>query len=177
LYPAPLRDLLIQLATANLFRAKWTDQIHAEWIDGLLAKRRDLRREQLERTRDLMNRAVSDALVSGHDYLIPTIELPDPNDRHVVAAAIRAHADAIVTVNLRDFPIAAIARYNLEVIHPDDFISFQADLEESAVIIAAQTCRMRLKNPPKTPEEYLAILQQQELPKTVAILRRYATIL
>ncbi|HVM79005.1 MAG TPA: PIN domain-containing protein, partial [Stellaceae bacterium] len=116
LYPAPLRDLLLQLATANLFRAKWTGAIHDEWIRNLLAARPDLDPATLARTRELMDKAVPDSLVTGYEYLIPTIELPDPNDRHVVAAAIHARADAIVTSNLLDFPNGSLAPYNLEAI-------------------------------------------------------------
>ncbi len=76
LYPAPLRDFLMQLALTDLFRAKWTDAIHAEWIRNVLADRPDIKPEQLERTRKLMNSHVRDALVTGHEYLIPTVTLP-----------------------------------------------------------------------------------------------------
>lgn len=89
LYPAPLRDLLMHLALTDLFRAKWTDQIHDEWIRSVLEQRPDLRREQLERTRQLMNAHVRDCLVTGYEDLIPALSLPDPDDRHVLAAAIR----------------------------------------------------------------------------------------
>jgi hypothetical protein len=64
LYPAPLRDFLIELAAGGLFRAKWTDEIHEEWIGNLLANRPDLDRGKLETTRNLMNRAVIDCLAS-----------------------------------------------------------------------------------------------------------------
>src|SRR5438270_13155098 len=97
LYPAPLRDLLIQLATAGIFRARWTDRIHEEWIRNVLANRPDLTRGQLERTRDLMDRSVRDCLVTGFEGLIEGLSLPNENDRHVLAAAIRCNADAIIT--------------------------------------------------------------------------------
>jgi hypothetical protein len=177
LYPAPLRDLLMQLATANIFRAKWTDQIQEEWITNLLDNRPDLSREQLDRTKALMKEAVPDCLVTGYEFLIERIELPDPNDRHVVAAAIRGQADAIVTVNLADLPAHALAPHNLEAIHPDDFITYQIDLNEAAVLTAAQTCRRRLKAPEKSVDEYLERLLAQSLPKTVAFLKGYANIL
>jgi len=88
LYPAPLRDLLMHLALTDLYRARWSDAIHDEWIRNVLAKRDDLTLQQLERTRQLMNSHVRDSLVTGFEYLIPSIALPDPDDRHVVAAAI-----------------------------------------------------------------------------------------
>ena len=90
LYPAPLRDFLVRLATTGLFAARWSDQIHAEWIRSVKAKRQDIDKIQLERTRDLMNQAVPDCLVTGHEQLIPALKLPDPDDRHVLAAAIVA---------------------------------------------------------------------------------------
>ena len=117
------------------------------------------------------------SMVEGHETLIDGLELPDPDDRHVLAAAIHAGADAIVTFNLRDFPADAVDRYNLEVLHPDDFIQFQYDFNNAAVIIAAQRCRGRLKKPPKTAVEYLDTLAQQRLPKTVALLSPYTAII
>lgn len=100
LYPAALRDFLIRLATTRLFAARWSEQIHEEWMRNVQAKRPDLTGAQLKRTRDLMDDAVPDCLVSGHERLISSLELPDPDDRHVLAAAIVAHAQMIVSFNL-----------------------------------------------------------------------------
>ena len=108
LYPAPMRDILIRLATAGLFAAKWTDRIHDEWTRNLLAQRPDLA-DALERTRSLMDQAVPDCLVEGYESLIEGLSLPDPDDRHVLAAAIRAGAQTIVTINLKDFPALSLA--------------------------------------------------------------------
>lgn len=104
LYPAPLRDLLLQLAMTDLFRAHWTADIHKEWMRNVAAHRPDIAPEQLERTRQLMDAHVRDCLVEGYENLIPSIDLPDDDDRHVLAAAIIAEADVIVTYNLRVFP-------------------------------------------------------------------------
>lgn len=166
----------MELASASLFRAKWSDDIHDEWIGALLGDRPELA-ERLARTRKLMDEAVLDCLVTGHYDLIPSLELPDPDDRHVLAAAIHAGADAIITFNLKDFPKEVAAQYNVEVLHPDDFIEFQYDFENAAVIIAAQRCRSRLKNPPLSVEEYLEVLARQKLPKTVAALLPYSSVL
>jgi hypothetical protein len=87
LYPAPLRDLLMQLALTDLFKARWTDQIHEEWIQALLRWEK-YDRIILERTRELMDASVRDAKVSGYEELIEALVLPDPDDRHVLAAAI-----------------------------------------------------------------------------------------
>jgi len=177
LYPAPLRDVLMELATAQLYRAKWTNRIHDEWIENLLDQRPDLNRAQLTRTRELMDAAVMDCLVDGYEQLESALTLPDPNDRHVLAAAIHTGADAIVTFNLKDFPASELSKYDIEVLHPDEFIHHQFGLQNSAVIIAAQRCRARLKNPPLAAAEYLDALARQSLPKTVAELLPYSTII
>lgn len=104
LYPAPLRDLLMRLALTDLYRARWTDMIHDEWTRNVLKQWPDLKAEDLERTRSLMNAHVRDSLVTGFEHLIPSVELPDADDRHVVAAAIHGGASLIVTFNLKDFP-------------------------------------------------------------------------
>ncbi|HKB88999.1 MAG TPA: PIN domain-containing protein [Opitutaceae bacterium] len=177
LYPAPLRDFLMQLALSDLYRAKWTDAIHDEWIGSLLERRPDLKREQLERTRELMNAHVRDCLVVGYEPLVGTIVLPDANDRHVVAAAIRARADVIVTFNLGDFPAEILSGYGLEAQHPDEFIAHLIDLAPQVVAQAARTCRARLKQPPKTVEEYLEALAAQRLPQTITLLRQMSGLI
>jgi len=167
----------MELATADLFRAKWTQAIHDEWVRNLLVKRPDLSEEKLRHVCDLMNRGAEDCLVEGYEPLIPALTLPDPDDRHVLAAAVHSRADATVTFNLRDFPRPALERVRVEALHPDDFICCQFDLHEAAVVVAAQRCRRRLKAPPQAVEKYLATLSRQPLPKTVAALRPYAAIL
>src|SRR5215467_7169425 len=133
LYPAPLRDLLMWLALTDLFRARWTDEIHDEWIRNVLADRPDLRPEQLERTRQLMNTRVRDCLVTGYENLIEKLTLPDRNDRHVLAAAILAGADVIVTFNLTDFPADILSQFSIETRHPDDFVLALMDRDEEVV--------------------------------------------
>ena len=100
----------MELAAASLFRAKWSEQIHDEWIRSLLRDRKDLTADQLARARALMNEAVLDCLVDKYDDLIPGLSLPDPDDRHVLAAAIRSGADAIITFNVKDFPEQELGR-------------------------------------------------------------------
>ncbi len=166
LYPAPLRDLLMWLALTDLFRARWTDRIHEEWIRNVLADRPDLRPEQLERTRQLMNTKVRDCLVTGYENLIERLTLPDQDDRHVLAAAIRAGADVIVTFNLADFPADVLSGFNIEARHPDDFVLALIDLDEETVCAAVERQRAGLKNPPKSVADHLETLRAQGLPKT-----------
>ncbi|WP_292422932.1 PIN domain-containing protein [Mesorhizobium sp.] len=177
LYPAPLRDLLVELAAGGgLYRAKWTEQIHDEWIRNLLEDRPDIKPEQIYRTRDLMNRAVPDCLVDGYQDLLPSLALPDEDDRHVLAAAIVSASDAIVTFNVKDFPKPVLDKYLLDVIHPDDFIFHQFGIDNAAVLVSVQRCRARLRNPPRSAAEYLDTLERQGLPKTVGHLRAYAGV-
>lgn len=148
----------MELALTDLFRARWTDRIHDEWIHALLRNRADLTRARLERTRDLMDSQVRDCLVTGFEPIVPALELPDPDDRHVLAAAIVGRADVILTFNGADFPPERLAPYSIEARHPDDFLVNLLDVNEAKVVAAVRTCRRRLLDPPKTIEEYLDIL-------------------
>lgn len=176
LYPAPVRDLLMQLALTDLFKARWTYHIHEEWIEALL-RRGKYDRKILERTRDLMDASVRDAKVFGYENLIEALVLPDPDDRHVLAAAIKSGANAIITFNLKDFPGDVLAKYDIEAIHPDEFIFYQIGLAPAIACGAIRRQRESLKNPPKAKDEFLAILQKQQLPQTVSVLRTYIDLI
>lgn len=141
LYPAPLRDLLLRLALTDLFRARWTERIHEEWMRSVLKDRSDLSAQQIQRTRELMDLSVPDCLVTGYEGLIENLDLPDPNDRHVLAAAIRCQAGVIVTYNLKDFPQAALAGHGMEAQHPDDFVSHLHDLAPGSVCRSSRPAR------------------------------------
>lgn len=177
LYPAPLRDLLIQLAYSDLYRAKWTEKIEDEWVAALLKNRPDLSIEQLRPTCQAMRDSVSDYAVTGWETLMPGLMLPDENDRHVLAAAIHAKCDAIVTSNLADFPSDIVGTFDIEVLHPDDFLHFQFGFSEAAVITAVQKIRRRLRNPPIDANSYIDRLERLGLPKIAAALRPFATVL
>ncbi|MDI9279997.1 PIN domain-containing protein [Pantoea sp. EABMAA-21] len=178
LYPAPLRSFLMYLAAGGQFRARWSEDIHEEWIRNVLLNRTELNRAQLERVRALMDRHVPDALVTGYQSLIESIRgLPDEDDRHVVAAAIVAQAEGIVTFNLRDFPDEVLSVWNLRAIHPDSFITDLTDLDITVVIDAARRQRASLLSPPFTPDEYLDCLLRQQLPETVSRLRPLAALI
>lgn len=173
LYPAPLRDLLMRLALTDLYQAKWTKDIHHEWIHNLLKNRSDLTEKRLQMTRAKMDLHVRDCLVFDYEELIDNLKLPDPDDRHVLAAAIKASAQTIVTYNLSDFPPSAIAKYGIDAQHPDEFLRHLLDLSPSRAMRAVQETRLSLKKPPKSSEEYLNILEKQALPQTVAFLQEY----
>ncbi len=177
LYPAPLRDLLIRLSQAGLVQAKWTDAIHDEWIRNVLKNRPDLSLQQLERTKNLMDKAVPDCLVSGHDPLISSLALPDPDDRHVLAAAIHSKASVIVTYNLKDFPANVLSSYDIQALHPDDFLSDLIDSATAPTVGAVKRQRASLRKPPMAAEQLLEIFQAQELTQFVARLLPFASLL
>ena len=177
LYPAPLRDFLMWLGLSGRFRARWSQQIHEEWKRNLLLNRPDLTRAQLDRTSDLMDRAIPDGLVHGYQGLIAGLTLPDPDDRHVLAAAIRCGASVIVTFNQRDFPNKLLASYGVESQHPDEFVDNLLDLDPAAVVAAAQRQRAQLKNPPADVDQYLDMLLRQGLVQTTKALSTYRLIL
>lgn len=172
LYPNHLRDVLIQLATTYMFRARWTEQIHEEWMRNVLKNYPDISAENLQGLKQKMNQSVSDCLVTDFEYLISSLSLPDPDDRHVLAAAIAAKADVIVTTNLKDFPASVLENYRIEAHYPDDFLADLIDLKPLLVLEAIQAIRTRLKNPPLNFDEYMEILLKQKLPITVSMLRQ-----
>jgi len=174
LYPSRLRSLLMQLATTGLFRARWTNLIHDEWMRNVLHDYPDKTLEQVERIRDLMDAHVLDAIVTGHESLIESLLLPDPDDRHVLAAAIVGRADAIVTLNLCDFPAESLDLYNIEAIHPDAFLQAQFDLSAEAVCEAVRMDRTSLKSPPHDAGEYLDKLVKANVPGFAEMLRPHS---
>jgi hypothetical protein len=143
----------MRLALIDLYRARWSDQIHEEWITAVLRNRPDLSREQLERTRSLMNAHVRVALVNGHQSLIPAIEVTDPDDRHVLAAALSS--------------------CGIGACHPDLFLVDQLNLHAERVCKAMRQHRASLRNSPKTVEEVLATLEEQGLSRFSQAVRHY----
>lgn len=173
LYPAPLRDILMRLAWTDLFHARWSPRIQEEWMRGVLRKRPELA-DRLIRTRELMDRAIPDCVITGWEGIEASLTLPDPDDRHVLAAAIAGRADVIVTYNLRHFPAEALRNHGVEAQHPDTFIRHVLDLDGDIALPAVRDHRASLTSPPKSVDEYLDALLRQGLPETVAFLRPWA---
>lgn len=163
IYPAPIRDLLLNLADLEIYSPKWSEIIHEEWLRNLLKKRPDLKRSQLNRTVRMMNEAFPDAEVSGFEELIDELELPDENDRHVLALAIKCKADAIITFNKKDFPKKYLKQFDIEVYDPDKFVKLLFGLSPTIVKQAFENQLKSLKNPPKTRKELIATLINCEL--------------
>lgn len=157
LYPSVSRDLLIELAKPHyrLFQAKWTERIESEWLSNLIKNRPDLDATKLRRVAELMRNAVPDCMVTNYEKLEIGLTLPDPNDCHVLAAAIRSNAQAVITSNLKDFPSEALKEFDIEAIHPDIFLVNQFDLSNAKVLDALKNIRARMINPPCSAAEYL----------------------
>lgn len=173
LYPAPLRDLLMRLAATGLFRARWTDRIHDEWMRNVLKNRPDLDPSKLDATRQNMDSNCHDCLITNYEVFIDHLQLPDVDDRHVLAAAIRCGADAIITFNLNDFPVTELEKYGIEAIHPDDFVINNFDLNCAKVLEAVRKQRASLKNPITEVDTFLDTLLRQGLPQFVEVLKAY----
>jgi hypothetical protein len=173
LYPFHLRNLLVQCAVDRLVAARWTDEIHDEWIESLLAKGAGLTRGRLLKTRDLMNNVLPDANVEHYDQHDLEIRLKDPRDRHVVAAAITARASLIVTWNLRDFPVTELARFGLRRQTPDGLLVDLYSAVPDAMIASVANARRNLTRSELAPSEFVAALRRQKLRNFAAVLARH----
>jgi predicted nucleic acid-binding protein len=171
LYPNTLRDLHIRIARSGLVQAKWTDQILDEAMRARTRNHPDAPAEKLQRLRELINDAVRDCLVTGYEPLIDGLKLPDPDDRHVLAAAIKAGAQVIVTANLRDFPAAELAPWGIEGKSPDDFILDQISIDARIVYSCVSDIATIRKNPAQTVEDVLGELESAGLVQSAAALR------
>ena len=178
LYPMAMADALMSLATAGLFAAKWTTRIEAEWIRSLEENRPDLQ-GRLDYRREQMREAVPDWEVDEQAWTICArgLELPDPDDVHVLAAALAGHADCIVTANLKDFPAEVVAQLGIEVIHPDQFIVAQWDLDQLVAVAAFKRMRARWKKPQASAEDFAAAMERGGLPATAQRLREAAELI
>lgn len=168
LHDPMVRDLLIRCATKRQLnlRACWSDEILDEMVRSILRRRPDLDEQRLQRTRSLMNESVTDCLVTDYTQLIDAVLLPDPEDRHVVACAIKAQAQAIVTENLSDFPAEALAPFDVEAVHPDEFMLGLLDLNAAVVATIFQEQVNDLRKPPTTMADSIGILRRRGLPRT-----------
>ncbi|MGC8552931.1 MAG: PIN domain-containing protein [Phycisphaerae bacterium] len=171
LYPAALRSLLMYMAVDGLFQPRWSNAVHEEWMRALLGTRPDITRQQAERIRDLMNEHAGDSLVSGFEHRIGNLSLPDPADRHVLAAAIHCRASMIITFNLKHFPASALREFGIQPCSPDKFISDLLAAAPNLVCQAARRHRQSLKSPPLDVEIYLQRLEACRISNMVKALR------
>ncbi len=176
LYPALLRDVLLSLAHSDLYSAKWTAHIRDEWMRNLLKDRPQFR-EQIEAAAAAMEQAIPDCMVTGYEHLIEGLRLPDPDDRHVLAAAIAGHADTIVTWNERDFPGEVLDAFGVEVQTPDEFVLNQIMLDKPTAIAAIKRMRERWTRPQMDSATLVDLFEKRGLPQSAAHLRDVVTLI
>ena len=171
LYPFHLRNVIVQAAVDRLVHARWTDEIHDEWMRNLVANAPDLSVDRLDATKQLMTIALPDATVSGYEKHIETISLPDPGDRHVVAAAIEAKATHILTWNLRHFPARALKAHGLVCRTPDAFLADLYDQVPQLLLASLANARRNLSKSGLSAEEFVDVLREQGLTQLAKRLR------
>lgn len=170
LYPYRVRDALLRFAEAGLFRACWSPAILDEWRRNLLDRRPELQ-ASIDAQIKAMERAFPESCVTGGDTLVASLDLPDANDRHVLATAIRAGAEHIVTENLRDFPESALEPFGITAVNADDFLSSTFELYPGDASRAMRTMRRAYRNPPFSPGQFVFDLQAKGLPKLASRLK------
>lgn len=158
LVPIALADTLLRLAEADLYRPLWSETILDEMVMALEEIHPDLGDGRARHRAEVMQKQFEDACVTGWQGLLSGLELPDPDDRHVLAAALRGRADVIVTANLSDFPESVLRTFNLGLQSPDDFLLNQLDLDPDRTIQALREQAVAARRPSRTVSESLTLL-------------------
>jgi predicted nucleic acid-binding protein len=171
LYGNAQRDLLIRIARAGLVQGKWTDEILAEMCRARKRKNPELEQEKLDLLCQRMREAVAGCMVTGYEDLIENLKLPDADDRHVLAAAVRANAQVIVTANIKHFPADYLAQFDVEAKLPDDFVLDQLGINDSAVFACIQQIADTRDRPPNNVPGILEELERSGLVRSAAALR------
>jgi PIN domain len=159
--PIAPADTLLRVAEKGLYRPLWSERILTEAQEAI---------EEIHPSIDVskrfasMREAFGDAMVTGWEELEPGIQLPDADDRHVVAAAVRGGADAIITANLADLPAAVLSPLGLEAVHPDNFLLDQLDLSPPTILQVIREQAVHTKKPPLTPRDLVTLLSRAGVP-------------
>jgi predicted nucleic acid-binding protein len=164
IYPLWTRDLLLWFAFYDLYTPQWSENICSEWMNVML--RKGVNEEEAQKRADVINEAFPDALVENYSSLIDHLELPDVNDKHVLAAAIKTNANLIITNNLKDFPEDYLAKYGLKAKSPDDFFTDIIDLNPDIALTSFKKLVLNKKNPPYNEFEVLDIFRNNGLKNT-----------
>lgn len=145
IYPIDVRDLLFWFASYDLFTPKWSKHIFSEWENVM--KRKGVPEDEIQKRLSKAQLAFPDALVDNYKQLINLLDLPDDKDRHVLAAAIKANANIIVTNNMKDFPKEYLATFGLTAKMADDFITDTIDLNTNIAVEAFRALVLNRTNP------------------------------
>jgi hypothetical protein len=171
MYGQTPRNLLMYLGLVEAVYLHWTETILDECFDNLVANRPDIDPAKLARTRALMLSHQPRAMVEGYEHLIEGLELPDPKDRHVLAAAIHADVELIVTHNVKDFPPPVLDAHGIARVKPDGMVNLLLDLAPGRVIQAVTNLQRSKRRPPRSMEETLELLDRRGFPTSTSRLR------
>ncbi len=164
IYPVVIRDLLFWFAHYDLYTPKWSAQIFCEWEKVM--ERKGIPQNEIYKRVQKANLAFPDALVRNYEGLIPGLNLPDPDDCHVLAAAIKSNANVIVTNNLNDFPQDYLSSFGLNAKSADDFLTDIIDLNHDQAVEAFKEMVLQKKNPESDEYQVLNMLRRSGLNDT-----------
>ncbi|HET9061578.1 MAG TPA: PIN domain-containing protein [Acidimicrobiales bacterium] len=164
LVPIALTDTLLRIGERGLYRPLWSARIVTEAIDAIAEIHPGLDVGLVRRRFAIMDEVFEDARVDGWEALEATVALPDPDDRHVLAVALRGRADAIITANTRDFPPEVVGPLNIEIIDPDSFLLDQLDLAPRIVLEVLREQSAHTRRPALSPVDLLARLARAGAP-------------
>ena len=170
LYPFHMRNLMVQFGVDSVIAPRWTTRINSEWIGNLVAAGR-APEERLLLTLDLMNSALPEAEVHGWEAHMDGLTLPDPDDHHVLAAALASEAETILTMNLRDFPASVLAPHGIVAVHPDEFFCGLHDADPELLRASTEAAHANLSRSAPSLAAYLDVLDRQGLPQFTRRLR------
>ncbi len=159
LYPMYLRDTLLCAAEAQLYRVQWSQKIIDDALENLVKDGR-ITPKQKQKLETCIKTAFPEALIEVTERLIPCMDNHE-GDRHVLAAALIAKADVIVTNNLKHFPRYSLEKYNVEAQSPDVFLTSLFDLYPEEMCKVLQNQVKGKKNPPLTVPKLLTLLEKQ----------------
>jgi len=164
IFPIVIRDLLFWFAHYDLYTPKWSNNIFDEWKNVMI--RKGIEPLIAEKRITIANTAFPDALVLNYEGLIENLNLPDIDDRHVLAAAIKINANIIVTNNLKDFPSDYLESFGLKAVSADDFLTDIIDLNHDTAIKAFKELVLNRKNPEMDEFQVLESFRRNGLDQT-----------
>ena len=172
LFPYRKRDILLRCFEAEIFQARWSKRILDEWTRNLIKRMPQIRDSILSQQQAMM-KLFPDAVIKGHEPLAAALDLPDPDDRHVLAAAIHCRARHIVTENTKDFPTNELRKYEIEAFTADEFLTRLFDLDGDATMSILGKMRKDYSKPAFSPSEFLEDLSAKGLPKLAVRAREH----
>lgn len=162
LVPITVADTMLRIAEKGMYRPLWSERILTEAQEATEEIHPGI---DVTKRLAMMREAFEDAMVTGWEELQNSMILPDEDDRHVVAAAVRGGADAIITANVADFPATALYPFGIEAVHPDEFLLDRLDLSPATVLQVIRQQASHAKRPPLTPQNLAAILGKAGVPR------------